>query len=322
MPMTQSMEQNSPGLFYPFLQASRVVILDGALATELERKGANLADPLWSARVLVESPELIRQVHLEYLLAGADVITTASYQASFEGFSQRGLSHSQAEQLFRLSVRLACEARDTFWSEAANREGRQRPLVAASIGPYGAFLADGSEYRGDYRLSEKALMDFHRPRLELLAGSEADLLAFETLPCLREGEALLRLLTEFPESQAWLSFSCRDDKSLNHGEPVEAAVALANSSIQIAAVGVNCTHPRFVSGLLRRAAAVSHKLLLAYPNSGEIWEPTQKCWLPAATPQNLAALAVAWYQAGARLIGGCCRTRPEDIGKLRKILSR
>src|SRR5262245_10591377 len=160
------------------------LILDGALATELERRGADLRDPLWSAKLLLERPELIRQVHYDYFVAGADVATTASSQATFAGFAQRGLSEMQAADLMRLSVQLAQAARDEFWNDPARRHGRERPLVVASIGCYGAALHDGSEYRGDYGLTVAALMDWHRPRLEVLAHADADLLACETIPCL------------------------------------------------------------------------------------------------------------------------------------------
>ena len=175
------------------------VILDGALATELERRGANLNDALWSARLLLEDPDLIRQVHYDYLAAGADVITTASYQATFAGFARRGLSHEQAAGLMRLSVQLALEARELLLGAIRQTApDAKRPLVAASIGPYGAYLADGSEYRGDYELSMAELMAFHRPRMAVLAASGADLLACETIPCQIEGEALVALLREFP----------------------------------------------------------------------------------------------------------------------------
>src|SRR6516165_4358434 len=176
--------------FQPFLDQAGVVILDGALATELERRGANLDDPLWSARMLLDGPDLIRQIHLDYFRAGADVATSASYQASFAGFARRGLNQAQAAELMVRSVRLAQEARDLFWPE--NTQGRLRPLVVASVGCYGATLHDGSEYRGDYGLTVAQLIDFHRPRLEILANSGADLLACETIPCMVEAEALVR----------------------------------------------------------------------------------------------------------------------------------
>ena len=260
--------------FERFLGDGGVVILDGALATELERRGANLNDALWSARILLEDPDLIRKVHYDYLVAGADVITTASYQATFEGFARRGLDHEQAAELMRLSVRLALEARDAFWAEPANRAGRVRPLVAASVGPYGAYLADGSEYRGDYGLSAAELMDFHRPRMAVLATSGADLLACETLPCQVEGEALVALLAEFPGMPAWLSFSCRSGEEVSDGGPFAACAALANGSDQIVAVGVNCTAPRYVEqGWLAAARVATQKPLPLLPaGAGEAWD--------------------------------------------------
>lgn len=304
----------------PFLRHFGIVLLDGGMATELERKSADLNDPLWSAKILIESPELIRQVHLEYLFAGADIISSASYQATFEGFERRGMSRAAAKELMQLSVQLACEARDEFWSQAEYRPGRLRPLVAASIGPYGAFLADGSEYRGDYGLTEEALMDFHRSRMEVLVNTGADILAFETVPCLEEGKAVVKLLQEFPGIFAWLSFSCRDEKSLNHGEPIEAAIDLANETSQIIAVGVNCTPPNFITGLLARAVRITQKPLVAYPNSGETWDANRKCWLPASGASDWPSLAIDWHKAGAKLIGGCCRTTPMDIHRLRKLV--
>lgn len=297
----------------PFLEQFGVVILDGALATELERRGADLNDPLWSAKVLLEAPEMIRQLHYDYFAAGADVAITATYQASFEGFMRRGLSQQEAADLMRLGVRLAQEARDDFWAEPRHRAGRLRPLVAASVGSYGAFLADGSEYRGDYGLTRAQLMDFHRPRMAVLAESGADLLACETIPCQVEGEALVELLQEFPDTPAWLSFSCCDEEHVCHGEPFSRCVELANASEQIVAVGLNCTPPAFVESLLMAAHMATDKPLVAYPNSGEQWDAQRHCWIEGTGATEFAIPAQRWYAAGARLIGGCCRTSPSDI---------
>ncbi len=302
--------------FAPFLANGGVVILDGALATELERRGADLNDPLWSAKLLLEAPELIRQVHYDYFAAGADLATTASYQATFEGFARRGLDDAAAERLLRLSVALAVEARDAFWAEPAHRRGRQCPLVAASVGCYGAYLANGAEYRGDYGLSKAELMAFHRRRMAVLADTPADLLACETIPCQVEGEALVALLAEFPTAAAWLSYSCCDAAHVCHGELFRDCVALANSSEQVAAAGLNCTPPIFVEKLLRSAAGATKKPLLVYPNSGEGWDPARHCWLPATSPGDFAGAAPRWVAAGARLVGGCCRTTPDDIRAL------
>lgn len=309
MPSTSAL----PDPIAVILAARPLLILDGALATELERRGANLNDPLWSAKVLLEQPELIRQVHYDYFVAGADVATTASYQATFEAFARRGIAAGEAARLMRTSVELACQARDAFWSVEANRAGRLRPLVAASVGPYGAMLADGSEYKGHYGLSVEQLMAFHRPRLQVLAGAGADLLACETIPCLAEALALARLLPELPGVRAWISFSCKDGEHNCEGERLADCVAQLNDYAQVAAVGVNCSAPEYMPSLLARMRAHTAKPLLVYPNSGETYDGAGKQWHGCAHSQPFAVQARAWYQQGARLIGGCCRTTPDDI---------
>jgi homocysteine S-methyltransferase len=303
----------------PFLADGGVVILDGALATELERRGADLRDPLWSAKVLLEQPELIRQVHLDYLRAGADVITTASYQASIPGLLRRGLSAAQARDVLLRSVRLAHAAREEFWREN-DHAGRRFPLVAASIGCFGAYLHDGSEYCGDYGLSVEQLMDWHRPRLQVLADSGADLLACETIPCSAEGEALLRLLNEKPGTQAWVSFSCRDERHLCHGELFADAIGMLDAGKSIVAVGINCTAPPYIDGLLQSAAGRTRKPLLVYPNSGEGWDAARQCWVAGTQEPDWAEAAQRWRAAVARLIGGCCRTTPATIAQLSRAL--
>ena len=251
-----------------FLARQPIVVLDGALATELERRGADLVDPLWSAKYLVEQPELIRRVHWEYFNAGADVATTATYQATFEGFGRRGFEVAAAANLMRGAVTLAVEARDDFWALPGNRQGRLRPLVAASIGPYGAFLADGSEYRGRYGLNKSELKAFHRPRLEVLAEAGADLLAFETIPCLDEALALAELLTEFPSLFAWMSFSCQDGSRNCEGQLVAECAAALQPFTQIAALGVNCTRPEHVASLLRLMGARNGQAALGLSEFG------------------------------------------------------
>ncbi len=304
----------------PFLEQQRAVILDGALATELERRGADLRDPLWSAKLLLENPGLIRQVHYDYFAAGADVATTASYQATIAGLAQRGLDREQAANVLRLSVALAQQARDEFWQDVAHRQGRLKPLVAASIGCYGAYLHDGSEYRGDYGLSVQQLLDWHRPRIAILADSGADLLACETVPCLIEAEALVKLLSEYPSMPAWLSFSCQDESRLCHGESFADAVQLANAAANIVAVGVNCTAPRHIDGLLDSVADIARKPLVVYPNSGETWDAERHCWQGTAAEPDWRECVVLWQRAGARLIGGCCRTTPATIRQISESL--
>lgn len=292
------------------------MVLDGAMGTELERRGANLNDPLWSAKMLVDSPDLIEQIHYDYFRAGADVAVSASYQSSVEGFVRLGIQPSKAEELILSSVDLAYKARNRFWAEPRNRKDRCKPLVAASIGSYGAFLANGSEFSGDYGLTLTQLIDFHRPRLELLASSDADLIAFETIPSKLEGMAVVRLLEQLPGTAAWISFSCRNETQVCHGELFTECVTLADTCDQIVAVGLNCTAPRFVEGLLHSAAGHTEKPLVAYPNSGEIWDSASHSWLSEPDAIRFGQAARLWYEGGARLIGGCCRTTPEDIAAI------
>lgn len=304
----------------PHIQRQGFLLLDGGLATELEAAGHDLSDALWSARLLLDDPGSIVRVHRRYLEAGADCIITASYQATVAGFMARGLNLDRAEALLLSAVTLAEGARDAFWSSSANRAGRLQPLVAASVGPYGAYLADGSEYRGEYGLSIDELVSFHRPRWHLLAGSSADLLACETIPSAMEVHAIANLARETPEAPIWVSLSCRDERHINDGTPIAEAVAPLLSLPQVVALGVNCTAPGYVIGLLSALAATTEKPLLAYPNSGERYDAEGNCWVGTSAPVEFGQEAKVWYSAGARLIGGCCRTGPAHIRQMRRAL--
>lgn len=335
---------------------STLWLLDGGLATVLEAAGHVLGDALWSARLLLDAPQAVAAVHRAYLRAGADVISTASYQAGLPGLMARGLSAAQARDTLALSVRLARAERDRFVEEGAGQGGdagraeiagqaesadraeavvrpegggpasarpdrpRFRPLVAASLGPLGALLADGSEYRGDYDLSPARLRDIHLPRLEALVAAGPDLVALETLPALAEAELLLRLLEEFPGARAWLSFSCRDPRHTARGEPLARAAELAAGSQQVLALGVNCVPPAWVEPALDCLAAATNLPLVAYPNRGRRWDAEARAWGPLPRGPALARLAPGWRAAGARLIGGCCGMGPAQIRALRAAL--
>ncbi len=296
------------------LAGGRPVVLDGGLATELEASGADLSDALWSARLLVEDPAAIVRAHLAFFRAGAQVATSASYQATFEGFARRGLDGAEAAALMRRSVELAGEARAIVLAERGGPAAQRPLLVAASIGPYGAFLADGSEYRGRYGLSVTALRDFHRARMTALLAAGPDLLAMETVPEIQEGEALVGLLDDLGGA-GWLSFTCADGARLRSGAPVDEAFALADGAASVLAVGVNCTAPEFALELVERAATVTDKPIVVYPNGGEDWDPVGRRWVGAGAPMGAAA-AERWIAAGARLVGGCCRVTPARIGEI------
>ena len=289
------------------------LVIDGALATELERRGHDLKDSLWSAKILLEQPDAIKQVHYDYFKAGADCAITASYQATIEGFAKRGLNEKEAIALIQRSVKIAIEARDEIWNDAANRVRRSKPFVAASVGPYGAFLADGSEYRGNYGLTEKELMDFHRPRMKALIEAGAEMLACETIPCLIEAQAIAKLLKEFPAITAWVSFSGRDEKHISEGQVFADCVMQFENNAQITAIGLNCTSPKYISSLIHAAKKTTNKPILVYPNSGETYDALRNDWDGHPVHESFGEQARQWFKAGARLVGGCCRTKPEDI---------
>jgi homocysteine S-methyltransferase len=276
--------------------ARRVVVLDGGLATELERRGHDLSSKLWSARLLRDDPAAVVDVHRAFAAAGAEVTTSASYQASFEALGD------DAETLMRRSVALAREA--------------GTPWVAASVGPYGAMLGDGSEYTGDYGLSVARLREWHRRRLAVLADAGADLRAAETIPCLAEVEALCAELNAV-QLPAWLSITCAG-RTTRAGEPAAEAFAMAGDCDAVIAVGVNCTAPHDIAELVRLAAQVSSKPVVAYPNSGETWDAARRRW--TGRPGFHASAVTQWVHDGARLVGGCCRVRPENIATIHHAL--
>lgn len=283
--------------------------LDGGLATELSRAGHDLDHPLWSARLLLRDPASIATVHRDFATAGADLVATATYQATFEGLAREGLDRAEIIELFRSAVALAIEA---------TRNVASPPLVAASIGPYGAFLADGSEYRGDYGLSEGDLAKFHRDRLAVLSETEADLIAFETFPSAPEIRAAARLLhEEHPGREAWISCSCRNERELADGTPIEEVAASIEEIPEIVALGVNCVDPNHAAELIHRLReAAPSRAVIAYPNAGQGWDQQASRWRGIDTPEQFADRSLAWRAAGATIVGGCCETTPAHVEAL------
>jgi homocysteine S-methyltransferase len=285
--------------------AAGPVVLDGGLSTELESRGHDVSSALWSARLLRDDPQAIADAHAAFAAAGARVATTASYQATLPGFAAAGIAAAEAATLIARSVQLA---RDGM--AAAGTDG----WVAGSVGPYGASLADGSEYRGDYvaTVPVTALRQFHRPRLELLAEAGADVLACETLPAAAEVEALLTELDRLGVP-AWLSLTAvtGDDgvPRTRRGEPLADVLAMTRDVPAVVAVGVNCTDPAGVLPAVRVAAAAAGRPVVAYPNSGEVWDAVARRWTGSPGVGDVTG----WLAAGARMVGGCCRVRPADV---------
>ena len=299
--------------FQELLHNSFLIPLDGGLATELEIRGHNLNTELWSAQLLLNDPKAIFDSHMAYLRAGAKIITTASYQATIPGLVESGLRYDDAVGIIKSSVEIACQARDVY----ARETGSNGALIAASIGPYGAYLADGSEYRGKYGLSLSDLEEFHRERIAILDASEADILACETIPDVTEARALNNLLHNC-DTHSWVCFSCKNSLYLHDGTSIEKAAAIFKNNPNVAALGINCTSPDYVSGLIQALMKSDvGKAIIVYPNSGEEYCGHNNTWKSNADfdikNTRFSELAVQWAKQGAQIIGGCCRTGPEDI---------
>jgi len=302
------------------LKNRKGLVVDGAMATELEKRGINTDSDLWSAKALIENPEAITAVHESYFQNGADVATTNTYQANVSKFMELGFSESESENLIIKAVELAKKARSNYF-DSLPKDVRQKraphPLVAGSVGPYGAYLADGSEYTGDYNLSKSEYQEFHYSRMELLDRAGVDLFAFETQPNFDEANALVDLLMDkFPEQHAWLTFSVKDDSTLCDGTSLSEAVKYFNGADQISAIGVNCTTLENIHEIVRNVNQVTDKPIIVYPNNGDIYDPVTKTWQANPQADTFSDLVPEWLEAGAKLIGGCCRTTPNDIKEI------
>ena len=281
--------------------------IDGGLSGELEKRGHDLADKLWSARLLRDAPDAIAQVHQDYVDAGGRVIITASYQASRQGFMATGMSQDQADDLMRLSISLAKEVAKT---------AKEKVWVAASVGPYGAVLGGGQEYVGNYGVAHADLVAFHRERIAVLASADPDVFACETIPDLDEVRALLEVLADYPEIPAWITMSAQDGDSTCAGQGIGHLAELVATCDSVVSIGINCTKPEFVTPLLKKLSSKTGLPLVVYPNAGRVWDGENMCWIGQGHDTLPTPIITEWVKAGAVLIGGCCGLGPDAIRQL------
>ena len=301
----------NPNIPYPLL-------LDGGLSNELESQGCDLNHELWTAKLLVSDPDKIRNAHLAYLEAGAQCLITSSYQISKEGTTTMDGYTMNFKSLLLRSIELASQAIDLF---LLDNPGKKRPLIAASIGPFGAHRGDGSEYRGDYGVSDKELFDFHQTRIKVFNQSDADILACETIPSMQEAQALANALTG-SNKNAWVSFSCKDAKHLNDGTPIKDCAKFLSEHPTIFALGINCTHPQYISGLIDEVKlACGDKKIVVYPNFGSVYDASSKTWSGDSNTHFNIVRAKEWLQRGADIIGGCCQVGPVHIKEVSSIFN-
>lgn len=312
------MKNNNP--IKTLLEQKKHIVIDGALASELQRRGCDLNDSLWSAKVLIEQPELIQQVHYDYFVAGADCAITASYQATPMGFASKGIELEESIKLIKTSVKLAQQAKMQYLNDLKQDKAL---LIAGSVGPYGAYLANGSEYTGDYQLSESEFIAFHKDRVAALIDVGVDILACETMPSFLEIKALAKLIQQFPMVNCWFSLTLKDQKHISDGTPLTEVIEYLNSIEQIVSVGINCIALEKVTPALEVLSKLTSKPLIVYPNSGEQYDPTTKQWHKNHDHNcTFTNQLDVWINLGAKLIGGCCQTTPDDIVEIHQLLNK
>jgi homocysteine S-methyltransferase len=302
------------------LEQTGHMVIDGSMGTGLELQGCNLKDKLWTAKVLAETPDKVKEVHLEYFRVGADCGITCSYQATIPGLTAHGYSQAEAEEIITRSVKVFLEARDEWFNKEKHETNRAYPLCLAGCGPYGAYLSDGSEYRGHYGVSDQVLRDFHQRRAQLLWKAGADLLLFETQPSLHE--VLIEAdIAEKLGADYWISFSCQNGKLTNEGDDLtECARILSKGHPHLQMLGVNCTPPKYMTEAIKNLKAGTDLPIAVYPNSGEVYDAKTKTWHGVTDSQkSFGDYAKEWFQAGAAAVGGCCQTSASHIAQVTKI---
>lgn len=289
----------------------RPLVLDGGLSNQLEAQGCSFHSNLWTGHVLIHQQDHIVNAHAAYLDAGADIITTATYQTSMTGLTDAGYGPS-AQKIIQSGAALARKA--ISQSQSTDR------LVAGSVGPFGAYLADGSEYHGDYDVSNTMLREFHKATLDVITDSEIDLIACETIPSYDEAAVLSQLLTVY-HLPVWVSFSCADGATLRDGTPVEQCAQLFKDHPTVFAVGINCTNPEHVTELIPRLVFASEKQIVVYPNAGSVYDANRKSWGQEAS-FNMQSAVAEWIVKGAYIIGGCCQVGPDTIQQIATLVSQ
>lgn len=309
------------GRLKELLAQKQILVLHGPLGTKLEAMGYDVSGKLWSAKYLLEKPDVIQELHEIYLNNGSNILTTSTYQATIPGLEAAGLNPEQAADIIRLTVQLAHQARDNYWQNLSDEQKTQTiyPLISGDVGPYAAYLADGSEYNGQYgKVSLQELKDFHRPRIQIFLEQEVDMLALETIPNRLEVQALTELLSEeFPQVEAYMSFTAQEVGKISDGTALKDVIALVEACPQILAVGFNCTQPQLYDDLLQETRTLTTKPLVTYPNSGETYDGVTQTWHHSHEGKgSLVEQSLHWIHLGARIVGGCCRTRPAEIAAL------
>lgn len=344
--------------------SKKVILIDGGLGTELEQRKVNINSLLWSSVALVEAADDVTKLHYDYYHSGANVGITCSYQCSEDSLKasdkEKYSSKESRLQVYKESVEVCKRAKIMRMADAKAIELLVSPEIAGSIGPFGSFLNDGSEFTGGYERSEDEYQAFHEEKLDFFMNGteEVDYLQLETMPNFEEIKALLMLIkrknSERKETQGKsekrfiLSLSIRNEEQLADGTPLKAVVKYLHDvgylskdpkTTPLMAVGANCLKLKYSVKFVENLTNYMNELQIygfpisIYPNSGEIYDGIKKNWIFDQSNEKYYTTNVngekvcdwkilldAWIASGAKIIGGCCRVGVRDIVEMNKVV--
>lgn len=324
----------------------RHLVLDGALGTQLESIIPNDSeiqpknDPLWSTKVLMTQPKLIERIHYQYLQSGSDIIMTSTYQASCAGLIKYANSYTdEVAHVWERSVDMANNAIRRHKLENNTKPIRNRdPIICGSVGPYGAFLANGAEYTGEYgMISNEELEKHHFKLLQfLILHPDVKLIAIETIPNFREFKVLVNLLTKLlslhgPNQKFYLSINVRNESEMCDGTPVEKVMNYLNFKMKtmgilqrnIFAIGYNCVDYHLVTSLIDNLTMFNefHIPMIVYPNLGYVYSTKHEEYIAYQDTNELELMILDWLKRGVKIIGGCCGSGPQEIEKISEVVN-
>jgi homocysteine S-methyltransferase len=287
---------------------NKIKLLDGSMSFPLEQLGYNLKNKLWTGMALISDPDIIKNIHKDYINAGADYISTSTYQVSYDRLQNMGYQSSEIKKVFQKSVDIVKEA-------IKESRSKKEIKIVGSFGPFASYDPNASEYVGKYNSTDDEIKNFHLNNINIIEETDLDIILYETIPCIREIKILSKILSQ-TNKEIWISITCNENIEFRDGSSFKEACKIISQIDQITTLGINCFSPLLVEKALKKLKKYSNKKTLVYPNSGEKYNPKDKYWSGKNEFNNL--MIKNWLSLSPDIIGGCCRVGYNNIKKMRE----
>ena len=287
--------------------SKKIKLLDGSMSFPMEQLGYNLKNKLWTGKALINNPDLIKDIHKGYIDAGADFISTSTYQISFDRLKNMGYQSEEIKKIFQKSVDIV---KDAIEESKLKKEIK----IVGSFGPYASYDPEASEYIGEYDSTDIEIKKFHLNNIRIIEETDLDIILYETIPCLREIKILSEALSHSTK-EIWISITCNEEMEFRDGSSFKDACEIISKIEKITTMGINCFSPLLVKKAIDLLKKYSNKKILIYPNSGEIYNPKERFWTGNNEFNN--SMIKNWLSLYPDIIGGCCRIGYDDIKKMR-----